>query len=87
VFTKHEPGNLLLRQAQQEVLQEQLELPRLRKALQRIQRGETLHCATPRPTPLAFPLLVERLNNRMSNESVLERIKRMQREALKQEEF
>ena len=85
VFTKHEPGNLLLRQAQQEVLQQQLELPRLRKALQRIQCGETLHCPTPRPTPLAFPLLVERLNNRMSNESVLERIKRMQAEALRHE--
>ena len=87
VFNKHEPGNLLLRQAQQEVLQEQLELPRLRSALKRMQRGETLHCPTPRPTPLAFPLLVERLNNRMSNESVLERIQRMQREALNQEGF
>jgi len=31
------------------------------------------------------PLLVERLNNRMSNESVLERIKRMQEAALNQE--
>ena len=86
VFNKHEPGNLLLRQAQREVLQEQLELPRLRSALQRMQRGETLHSPTPRPTPLAFPLLVERLNNRMSNESVLERIQRMQAEALRQEQ-
>ena len=34
---------------------------------------------------MAFPLLVERLNNRMSNESVLERIQRMQAEALKRE--
>ena len=86
VFNKHEPGNLLLRQAQQEVLQEQLELPRLRSALQRMRRGETLHCPTPRPTPLAFPLLVERLNNRMSNESVLERILRMQADALRNEQ-
>ena len=86
VFNKHEPGNLLIRQAQQEVLQEQLELPRLRSALQRMRRGETLHCPTPRPTPLAFPLLVERLNNRMSNESVLERILRMQADALKNEQ-
>ncbi len=86
VFNKHEPGNLLLLQAQREVLQEQLELPRLRSALQRMQRGETLHSPTPRPTPLAFPLLVERLNNRMSNESVLERIQRMQAEALRQEQ-
>ena len=36
VFNKHEPGNLLLKQAQQEVLQEQLELPRLRSALKRM---------------------------------------------------
>ena len=86
VFNKHEPGNLLLRQAQHEVLQEQLELPRLRSALQRMRRGETLHCPTPRPTPLAFPLLVERLNNRMSNESVLERILRMQADALRNEQ-
>tara|TARA_B100001059_G_scaffold228987_2_gene260862 strand:- start:852 stop:3347 length:2496 start_codon:yes stop_codon:yes gene_type:complete len=85
VFNKHEPGNLLLRQAQQEVLHEQLELPRLRSALKRMQRGETLHSQSPRPTPLAFPLLVERLNNRMSNESVMERIQRMQSEALRNE--
>ena len=48
-------------------------------------RGEVIHCPTPRPGPMAFPLLVERLNNRMSNESVLERIQRMQAEALKRE--
>ena len=86
VFNKHEPNNLLVRQAQHEVLQEQLELPRLRKALTRMRRGEVLHCPTPRPGPLAFPLLVERLNNRMSNESVLERIERMQKDALRHEE-
>ncbi|QNI79526.1 ATP-dependent Lhr-N-terminus-like helicase [Synechococcus sp. RS9909] len=77
VFNKHEPTNLLLQQARQEVLQEQLELPRLHKALDRMRRGEVVHSATPRPGPLAFPLLVERLNNRMSNESVLERVQRM----------
>jgi ATP-dependent Lhr-like helicase len=36
---------------------------------------------TPRPGPLAFPLLAERLNNRMSNESVLERLARLRAEA------
>ena len=86
VFNKHEPNNLLVRQAQHEVLQDQLELPRLRKALMRMRSGEVLHCPTPRPGPLAFPLLVERLNNRMSNESVLERIERMQKDALRHEE-
>ena len=81
VFSKHEPGNLLLKQAQQEVLQEQLELQRLRSALKRLQAGEVLLSATARPGPLAFPLLVERLNNRMTNESVMERVQRMVAEA------
>jgi ATP-dependent Lhr-like helicase len=81
VFSKHEPGNLLLKQAQQEVLQEQLELLRLRSALKRLQAGEVLLSATARPGPLAFPLLVERLNNRMTNESVMERVQRMVAEA------
>ena len=77
VFSKHEPSNLLLRQAQREVLQEQLELPRLHKALARIRSGETLHCPTPRPGPLAFPLLAERLGSRLTNESLQERLQRM----------
>ena len=46
---------------------------------------EWLHVETPRPSPLAFPLLVERLNNRMSNESVLERVQRMKDEAIRRE--
>ena len=42
-------------------------------------------CTNTRPGPLAFPLLVERLNSRMSNETVLERIMRMQKDALSKE--
>jgi len=85
VFTRHEPQNRLLQQAQREVLEEQLELSRLESALQRAARQEWLHVQTPRPSPLAFPLLVERLNNRMSNESVLERVQRMRDEAIRRE--
>ena len=85
VFERHEPQNRLLQQARREVLDEQLELSRLEAALQRAARQEWLHVTTPRPGPLAFPLLVERLNNRMSNETVLERIQRMQEEAIRRE--
>lgn len=85
VFSRHEPQNRLLQQAQREVLDEQLELSRLETALQRAARQEWLHVHTPRPSPLAFPLLVERLNNRMSNESVLERVQRMRDEAVRRE--
>jgi ATP-dependent Lhr-like helicase len=64
-----------------EVIEEQLELPRLQAALERLAASRWLLEHTPRPGPLAFPLLVERLNNRMSNESVLERVQRLIAEA------
>ena len=85
VFNRHEPNNRLLQQAYQEVIHDQLELNRLEKALTRAATQEWLHVQTPRPGPLAFPLLVERLNSRMSNETVLERILRMQKDALSKE--
>ena len=85
VFSKHEPENLLLKQSRYEVLNEQLELPRLKNALQRIRDGDIIHSEIPRPGPLAFPLLIERLRSRLSNESILERVARMQSEALKHE--
>jgi ATP-dependent Lhr-like helicase len=81
VFSRHEPGNRLLAQARREVLQEQLELPRIRAALERLLSCRLLLERTPRPGPLAFPLLAERLNNRMSNESLLARIERLRNEA------
>ena len=86
VFNRHEPGNLLLEQARREVMDEQLELGRLRQALERLSRAQRLLERTPRPGPFAFPLLVERLNNRMSNESVLERVQRLVAEARKAED-
>ncbi len=81
VFSKHEPDHLLLDQARREVIEEQLERPRLEQALSRLASSRWLLERTPRPGPLAFPLLVERLNNRMSNESVLERVQRLIAEA------
>ena len=81
VFEKHEPGHLLLEQARREVLEEQLERPRLQLALERLAGSEWMLQRIPRPGPLAFPLLVERLNNRLSNESLLDRVQRLIAEA------
>ena len=81
VFRRHEPDHLLLEQARREVLDDQLERPRLQAALQRLAGCEWLLERPRRPGPLAFPLLVERLQARLSNESVLERVQRMIQEA------
>ena len=80
VFSKYEPDNLLLKQSESEVLQDQLEIHRLSKTLQRLSRLSIIWKETQRPSPFAFPLLVERLNSRLSNESLLERIERMKKQ-------
>ena len=77
VFCNHEPANLLLAQARDEVLHHQLELPRIASALQRLMGCRLRLERTARPGPLAFPLLAERLNSRLSNESMLERVQRL----------
>lgn len=77
VFSKYEPDNLLLKQAEQEVLDEQLEVHRLGQTLARMEGLAITWRNSSRPSPFAFPLLIERLNSRMSNESLLTRIERM----------
>jgi ATP-dependent Lhr-like helicase len=77
VFSKYEPENLLLQQAEQEVLTEQLEVHRLALTLDRLSQLSLIWTSTKRPSPLAFPLFVERLSSRLSNESLLERIERL----------
>ncbi len=85
VFQRHEPANLLLAQARREVLEDQLELARLEEALKRLQASVWVLEPTRRPGPLAFPLLAERLNNRLSNESLLERLEKLRVEATRAE--
>ena len=78
VFRGYDPDNLLLRQAYEEVHEFQLEEARMRAALERIANQETVFNHIDKPTPLAFPILVDRLRETMGNESLAERIKRMQ---------
>ncbi|HTH44868.1 MAG TPA: ligase-associated DNA damage response DEXH box helicase [Oxalicibacterium sp.] len=80
VFRKHDAGNLLLTQAQREVLEQELELSRLRDTLRELQgRQMSLH-QTKRVTPFAFPLMVERFREKLSTEKLSDRIARMVRE-------
>lgn len=78
VFQKYDPDNLLLAQAQREVLERQLELNRLTWTMDQIGAGQIRVVDPPRPTPFAFPLMVERVRETMSFESLSDRIARMQ---------
>lgn len=77
VFREHDPENLLLWQARKEVLDRQFEVTRLRAALDRIAGCRVVVTSPPRPTPFAFPLLVERLREAVSSEKLSDRVKRM----------
>jgi ATP-dependent Lhr-like helicase len=78
VFREYDPNNLLLKQAYEEVHEFQLEEARMRSALERIAIQEIVLQKIEKPTPLAFPILVDRLRETMGNETLVERIKRMQ---------
>ena len=78
VFRQYDPGNLLLSQAHREVLERQLESSRLGRTLERLTRATVVITEPKRVTPLAFPLLVDRTRERVSSESLADRIRRMQ---------
>lgn len=78
VFDQYEPDNLLLQQAYDEVLSYQLDEIRLRKVLKRIQSQKIILKETGRFTPLAFPIMVDRLRERLSSENLMDRIQKMQ---------
>jgi ATP-dependent Lhr-like helicase len=77
VFMRHDPDNLLLRQAQREVLERQLEASRLGRVLERLSRATLRIVEVERPTPLAFPLLVDMTRGRVSSEKLADRVRRM----------
>jgi len=77
VFQKYDPGNRLLAQAEQELLSLELDVQALTRVLARLQLQTLKLVALSKPSPLAFPLMVERLRERLSNESLADRIARM----------
>src|SRR5471030_1985426 len=80
VFEEYDPGNLLVRQAYNEALAFQLEEFRLREALQRISKQNIILKTIERPTPFAFPIMVDSLGReRLTTESLEERIAKMAR--------
>lgn len=80
VFCEYDPDNLLLEQSRREVLDQQLEASRMYSAMERIVESQIMLREPPRVTPLAFPLLVDKLRERVSSETLTDRIARMQKQ-------
>ena len=77
VFEQHEPSHMLLAQARREVLQRHFDRDRLAAALARIARDGLEVVRTGQPSPLAFPLLLDRVEARISTESEQRRVERI----------
>ncbi|MBD9424044.1 ligase-associated DNA damage response DEXH box helicase [Pseudomonas sp. PDM15] len=77
VFQQYDPGNLLLTQAQEEVLRQELDVQHLQRTLQRLRELRLDLREVKRPPPLAFPLLVERFRESLSSEKLADRIARL----------
>ena len=76
-FSDHEPDNLLIRQAYQESLDQQLEEQRLREALERIDGQEFIFRYMNKPSPFAFPIMVDRLRDEMTSEKLEDRVNKL----------
>lgn len=78
VFSKYEPDSLLIKQAHEEMLQFQLEESRMRQALVRIRKQKVVIKETVKPTPFAFPIMVDSMREKMSSEKLEDRVRKMQ---------
>lgn len=77
VFHDYDAHNLLLRQAYEEVMDFQLEELRLRRSLERISKQKIIITRPDKPTPFSFPIIVDRLREKVTSEKLEDRIKRM----------
>jgi ATP-dependent Lhr-like helicase len=77
VFSLYEKDNLLLRQAYQEVFDQQMEEVRLRNMLERIQKSQIVLTFPKQLTPFSFPVKVDSMRENLSSEKLEDRVKKM----------
>lgn len=77
VFRDYEDDNLLFQQAFRETFEHQLEEGRLRLALERIHQQKIVWKSCQKPTPFSFPIITDRLREKLSSEKLEDRIQRM----------
>jgi ATP-dependent Lhr-like helicase len=77
VFRDYEPDNLLFQQAFRETFEHQLEEGRLIMAMERISEQKMIWKQCEKPTPFAFPIITDRMREKLSSEKLEDRIKKM----------
>lgn len=80
VFGDYDPGNLLLREAYDEVYDFQLEYARMRIAFERIFSHNILFKTPKDLTPFAFPVFAESFRERYSNEDWESRLEKLKKQ-------
>jgi ATP-dependent Lhr-like helicase len=79
-FRNYEPNNLLYRQAIEEVLNDQLEFDRMNAALDAISRKKMILKKPEHLTPFCFPILAERIRNKLTTEKLEDKLGRIFRQ-------
>lgn len=80
VFSEYDPGNILLRQSYQEVMDQQMEEVRLRDMLLRIQESTIVIRFPEQLTPFCFPVKVDSMREDLSSEKLEDRVRKMQQQ-------
>jgi ATP-dependent helicase Lhr and Lhr-like helicase len=80
VFRKYDQDNLLLGQAENEVLSQELEISRLRATLTRMLRKTLQLVHLKHPSPMSLPLMVERFREQLTTEQLSSRLDRIIRD-------
>lgn len=80
VFNEYDKHNLLLKQAYNEVMVQQMEEVRLRGTLSRIQQSKIVITFPEKLTPFCFPLKVDSIRENFSSEKLEDRVRRMQQQ-------
>jgi ATP-dependent helicase Lhr and Lhr-like helicase len=86
VFRKYDQNNLLLAQAEREVLSQELEIARLTASLRSIEGKQLDFVTLAHPSPMSLPLMVERFREQLTTEQLAARLDRILRDMEKDQE-
>ncbi len=78
VLAEYEPNSILLRQAYQEVFDQQMQEQRLRDFLSRMEKTKVVITVPERLTPFCFPIKVDSMRENLSSEKLEDRVRKMQ---------